>query len=85
MGDIPHHIRERFPDKQDIIASRMAEDAEFCVLCEDYGACIKAYRYWMRSREPEAGARVKEYRDLIQALESEVEEALLGPQCQRLD
>ena len=79
MGDIVHHIQERFPDKQDLIAIRMAEDAEFCAICEDYGACIKAYRYWKQSQEPEAGARVKEYRDLIQALESEVEQALLGP------
>ena len=81
MGDIVHHIQERFPDKQDLIAIRMAEDAEFCAICEDYGACIKAYRYWMQSREPEAGERAEEYLGLIQALESEVEEALRGPQC----
>lgn len=79
MVDIAHHLRERFPDKHDIITSRMAADADFCDLCDDYGACIKAIRYWKQSREPEAGARVKEYRGLIQALELEIEEALRGP------
>lgn len=80
MGDITHQIKARFPDKKEAIADLMAEDADFCVVCQDYGACIDAYRYWSRARDPEAGTRASEYRDLIQALEGEIEEALSGPQ-----
>ena len=85
MSDITNHIRERFPDQSDAIAILMAKDPEFHSICEDYGECIKAYSYWIRSKEPEAATRVNEYRNLIQALEAEVEEALLGPQPQRPD
>ena len=85
MGDIAHHIIKRFPDMKEAIAGLMADDAEFCALCEDYGACIKAYGYWVQSKKPEAGTRVNEYRDLIQALEAEIEEALLGPLPQQPD
>ena len=80
MSDLPYHLRERFPDKGEAIAIRMAKDARFLAICEDYGACLKAYRYWKRSREPEAGTRVSEYFELIQSLEAEIEEALLDPQ-----
>ena len=84
MSDIPYYLIERFPKKGEAIAFRMAKDARFLAICEDYGVCLKAYRYWKRSREPEAGARVSEYLDLIQLLEAEIEEALLDPQPEPL-
>ena len=80
MSDLTYLIKDRFPNKGDAIAFRMAKDARFLAICKDYGVCLKAYRYWKRSREPEAGTRVSEYLELIQSLESEVEEALLDPQ-----
>ena len=85
MSGIAHHIQERFPDKKEAIAGLMAEDAEFCTICEDYGVCVEAYRYWMRAEGPEAGARVIEYRDLIKALEAEIEATLVGQQAEQAD
>ena len=85
MGDITHQIQARFPDKRAAIAGRMAADADFCAICKDYGACIDAYRYWSRAKDPEAGARASEYRELMQALEGEIEEALSGPQNRQLE
>ncbi len=85
MGDITHHIRERFPDQSDAIAILTAEDSEFYTICEDYGECIKAYSHWIRSNEPEAETRVNEYRNLIQALEAEIEDALLVSRSEQLD
>lgn len=84
MSDIQHYIKERFPDKSEAIVLRMAKDTEFLAICEDYGVCIKAYRYWTHSKEPDAGTRVSEYRDLIQTLEAEIEEALAAPHPERL-
>lgn len=84
MSYLPYYIRERFPEKGEAIAFLMANDDSFFALCEDYGVCIKAHRYWTHSKEPDAGTRVREYRDLIQALESEIEEALAAPHPERL-
>ena len=71
------HIRERFPDKKQSIDRLMAEDPEFLALCDDYDVCVNALRYWVESKEPEAGIRVNEYHTLAQELEEEVVEALI--------
>ncbi len=55
----------------------MAEDPEFLALCDDYDVCVNALRYWVESKEPEAGIRVNEYHTLAQELEEEVVEALI--------
>ena len=56
----------------------MAEDPEFLSLCEDYDACVDAFRYWTKSKETEAKTRVNEYRALIQELEDEINQALVA-------
>ena len=72
MNDKIRHIRERFPDQKQRIDFLMAEDPEFPALCEDYGACVNALRYWARSDAPEAQIRVNEYRTLTEELEEEI-------------
>ena len=71
-----HHIQERFPDKKHSIELLMVEDSEFLAMCEDYDACVNALRYWSESKEPEARARVREYRVLVQELQKEIAQVL---------
>ena len=78
MTDLMDHIRKRFPDKTHTIALAMAADTEFRAICEDYRDCLHALQYWNQSKKPEAEARVKEYRTLINELEDEIVEALGG-------
>lgn len=54
----------------------LAKDAEFRSLCEDYTACVNALCHWTESREPEAQARVAEYRTIIGELEDEIKQVL---------
>jgi len=76
VNDKAHHIRERFPDKNNSIDLLIAEDPEFRALCEDHDACVNALRYWTESKEPEAEIRVNEYRTLIRELEEEATQVL---------
>ena len=54
----------------------MEKDPEFVSLCEDYEDCVNALSYWSRSKAPEAGTRVSEYRALVEELEEEIHQAL---------
>lgn len=54
----------------------LAEDPEFPALCEDYEDCVKALRYWIQSKAPEAETRVTEYRTLVRELRDEIAQAL---------
>ena len=85
MNDKAHHIRKRFPDKTHTIDLLMAQDPEFRAICEDYDACINALRYWIKSKEPEAEIRVKEYRALVRELQEEITQALVAMKPRRLD
>jgi hypothetical protein len=77
MNNTINNIRKRFPGQDDTIAILMTKNSIFFTICEDYGECIKALNYWNQSKKPEARDRVKEYRDIIQALEAEIDEILL--------
>lgn len=72
MNQKNHSILKRFPEKSHTLTLVMAEDPEFLALCEDYDACIEARRYWARSNEPEAAARINEYKALVRELEEEI-------------
>ena len=78
-------IRERFPDKIQIIDQLMAEDPGFRDICEDYDICVNALEHWTNSTEPEAEIRVNEYRTLAQQIEDEVIECLIAKKPQQLD
>lgn len=79
------HIRERFPEKKHRIDRLMANDPEFLTLCEDYDTCVNALEYWANSKEPEAEARVYEYRNIAEQLEEEVAEKLGAMKPRQLD
>ena len=85
MNDKARHIRELFPDKKHAIDLLTAEDPEFLTLCEDHDACVKALRYWAKSKEPEAETRVDEYRALVRELQEEIVQALIAVEPGRLD
>ena len=68
-----------------IIDQASAKDPDFRSLCEDYTACVDALRHWTESREPEAQARVTEYRTIIDELEDEIKQILEKTQPLRLD
>jgi len=72
MKENNHSILERFPKKIHTLTLLMAADPEFLNICEDYEACVKAMRYWARSKEPEAAARINEYNALVRELEEEI-------------
>jgi hypothetical protein len=76
MNDKLRHILEQFPEKNHTIAHLMEEDPEFLALCEDYGICAEALRYWEQSKKPEAETRVNEYRTVAREIEQEIREEL---------
>ena len=80
-----HHIRERFPDKNDRIDLLMAQDSEFISLSEDYDTCINALRYWAQSNSPESENRVIEYHTLITELEEDISQLLATTKPRRPD
>ena len=76
MNEKTYHIRERFPDKKHTIDLLIKKDPEFLDLCEDYDACVDAFRYWAKSEKPEAETRANEYHILVRDLQEEITQAL---------
>ena len=68
----PLSILKCFSDKHRILIRHMEEDMEFYDLCQDYEICVNALRYWTTSDDPQAGARIDEYRSLVRELEDEI-------------
>ena len=85
MNDNAFYIRKQFADKKDRIDLLMSEDPEFLTMSQDYDACVDALRYWEQSQEPEAKARINEYRALIRELREEIGQVLLSFEARRLD
>ena len=81
----PRHIRERFPDQKRTLDHLMAQDPEFLALCEDYNACVDAFRYWIQSEAPETKSRTDEYRTLIRELQEEIAQAISAQEPGRCD
>jgi uncharacterized protein YdcH (DUF465 family) len=79
------HIKEQFPDQNHAIDLLMAEDPEFLSLCEDHDDCVNVIHYWVNSKEPEAEARVREYRALVRDLEEEIIQVLVAIEPGRSD
>ena len=70
------NILGRFPEQSKTLTLLIAEEPEFRAICEDYDTCMEALRYWGQSDEPEAKARIREYRNLVEELAKEVVRAL---------
>jgi hypothetical protein len=76
MKDKLLHIRERFPDSIDTMASLAAKSTDFSDLCEDYNDCVRAMRHWACSNDPGAKEKFNEYLTLVQDLEREIIQTL---------
>ncbi len=70
------YIFQRYPEKKAQIWRLMLKNSNFRSICEDYGICAEAIRYWDQSKKPSAKAKVEEYRYLCKELEKEVLQAL---------
>jgi uncharacterized protein Usg len=66
------HIFERFPDQSHLLTYHMAVDPGFYDLCQDYELCVQALKYWTASNDPNANARLDEYRSLTRELERDI-------------
>ena len=67
-------IMQRFPSQKDKLRRLYLSSPSFQILCDDYQKCTEALEPWMQSRHENASERSREYRELKQGLESEVEE-----------
>ena len=67
-------IMQRFPSQKDKLRRLYLSSPSFQTLCDDYQKCTEALEHWMQSRHENALERSREYRELKQGLESEVEE-----------
>jgi hypothetical protein len=67
-------IMQRFPSQKDKLRRLYLSSPSFQTLCEDYHKCTEALEHWMQSKHENALERSREYRELKQGLESEVEE-----------
>ena len=76
MSDFWQHIPATLRQHEDSIDLLAAKDGEFRELCRDFDECVAALRRWEASGEPEAGARVVEYRELLGALHEEIRQFL---------
>jgi hypothetical protein len=69
-------VIECFPEHAAAIRDRFHGDQSFREMCGDYAETWAALERWQASSHPIAAARVEEYRELAQALESEIAAAL---------
>jgi hypothetical protein len=69
-------LLKRFPNSTDVIKRLFREDKAFQSICEDYRRCAEAIEHWRRSTSEEASLLRKEYENLLQDLETEIQERL---------
>ena len=76
MSDMTNHILKRYPKNALQIRYLILKNSNFRTICEDYGKCAEAIKYWDQCKKPNAKAKVEEYRYLCKELEKEVLQAL---------
>ena len=69
-------IMKRFPANKDKLHRLYLSSPSFQTLCDDYQQCTEALDHWVKSEHDQASARSREYQELKQSLESEVEERI---------
>jgi hypothetical protein len=72
-------VIKRLPYRKDVIKHLYKEDNNFKTICEDYGKCLDACRYWDESGSKEACVRREEYAMLRGELETELIQSLAEP------
>jgi hypothetical protein len=73
-------VIERFSEHAASIRKRFHDDRSFQDMCGDYAETLHALQRWQASADPRRAARVEEYQELANALESEILHALLQPE-----
>jgi len=71
-------VLPKFPDHADKLKRLFEESASFQSLCDDHMRCAEALRYWQQSVADEAPGRREEYAKLLQDLETEIWQSLVG-------
>ena len=67
---------QRFPAARDHLRHMYLCSQSFQTLCDDYQKCLEALDHWKGSRHVQAAARSREYQELKQDLEVEIEERI---------
>ncbi|MEJ2111928.1 MAG: hypothetical protein P8Z37_18860 [Acidobacteriota bacterium] len=67
-------IIQRFPSERDRLRRLYLSNTSFQSLCDDYQKCTEALEHWSGSNNEKALERTREYGELKQSLEREVEE-----------
>ena len=73
-------IMKRFPGQKKNILSLYGNSYSFRTMCEDVRKCKEAYEHWSQSESKEAGLFADEYRELLENLESEINQ-FIGINC----
>ena len=69
-------IMQRYPAQKDALRRMYLSNPSFQTLCEDYEKCSQALEHWTRSGHALAPKRTLDYQELVQDLESEIEELI---------
>jgi hypothetical protein len=72
-------VIERFPELAASIRARFHDDQSFRDMCSDYAEAGEILRRWQASDDPQKAARIEEYRELAEGLETEIVTALRSP------
>mgnify|MGYP006309089915 CR=1 FL=1 len=70
------YVVRSFPGRGDDIKRLFRENENFHTLCEDYELCAEALKRWNESASKAAPARIREYAELLEDLESEIRKSL---------
>ena len=72
-------VIDRFPQLAASIRDCFDNAQSFRDMCGDYAEALEALQRWQASDSPLRAARIEEYRELAEALESEILAALPAP------
>ena len=72
-------VIDRFPEHAASIQDRFHDDRTFQEMCGDYAETLEALQRWQASDSPQRAARIEEYRELAEGLETEIVTALRLP------
>ena len=79
MGPGMERVIERFPEHAASIQARFQGDESFREMCSDYVETLEALQRWQASHHAHRAARIEEYRELAEGLETEIVTALRLP------
>lgn len=72
VTDKTHHVLDQMPEQRHLICERMRADAEFRLLCEDFGEAFEALRHWEDFTASHRAERIAKFRQLLSELKAEI-------------